>query len=264
MKRYFWPALHSLVLVVTLIMNYLSGTGYFNNKTVGSVSNQFDSLFQPAGYALSIWGFIYLGLIAFVVYQWVAWMKDLPGKLGVSGVGLIIANLSNAIWVYAWLNQMLALSVVLMLMLLISLIHYTVVNKLELNDDPLLIIFFIWWPVAFYLGWIVTASVANVSIYLLSIGWKGLGLGPVTWTLIMIAVATFIYLFLVFKRNMRESALVGIWALIALTVARWEGYSLIAYSSLTCAIILFVAAGFHGSRNKNTAPHLKMKRGEWK
>lgn len=55
-------------LVFTIVFNYLSNTGIFNGKTIANVSDQYQNLFTPAGYAFSIWGFIYLLLIGFVFY----------------------------------------------------------------------------------------------------------------------------------------------------------------------------------------------------
>src|SRR5690606_41017164 len=54
---------NGLALLATIFINYLSNTGKINNTTIGEVSNQYNSLFTPAGYAFSIWGFIYLLLL---------------------------------------------------------------------------------------------------------------------------------------------------------------------------------------------------------
>jgi hypothetical protein len=58
-----------LALIITLIINYLSNTGIFNGNTMATVSARYQNFFTPAGYAFSIWGVIYLGLAAFVIYQ---------------------------------------------------------------------------------------------------------------------------------------------------------------------------------------------------
>ena len=60
---------NGIALVSTIIINYLSNTGAINNTTIGEVSNSMNSLFTPAGYAFAIWGFIYLLLIGFIIYQ---------------------------------------------------------------------------------------------------------------------------------------------------------------------------------------------------
>ncbi len=58
-----------IALLITLAINYLSNTGIFNGNTMATVSARYQNYFTPAGYAFSIWGVIYLGLLAFVIYQ---------------------------------------------------------------------------------------------------------------------------------------------------------------------------------------------------
>lgn len=60
---------NGLALGSTIFINYLSNTGFMNNTTIGEVSNNYSSLFTPAGYTFSIWGIIYLLLLAFAIYQ---------------------------------------------------------------------------------------------------------------------------------------------------------------------------------------------------
>ncbi|MCB0053594.1 MAG: hypothetical protein KDE24_29085 [Caldilinea sp.] len=55
------------VIVVTLATIAINGlaTGLpLNGQSTGEISDRFPSLFTPAGYVFSIWGVIYLGLLA--------------------------------------------------------------------------------------------------------------------------------------------------------------------------------------------------------
>jgi len=47
---------------------------------------------------------------------------------------------------------------------------------MELWDAPISVIAFLWWPFVFYSGWVTVASIANVSSYLVKIGWDGFGI----------------------------------------------------------------------------------------
>ena len=60
---------NGVALVFTIVMNYLSNTGIFNGNTMQTVSDNYRNFFTPAGYAFSIWGVIYLGLLGFVFYR---------------------------------------------------------------------------------------------------------------------------------------------------------------------------------------------------
>src|SRR5690606_23994053 len=100
----------------------------------------------------------------------------------------------------------------------ISLIRIILKTNMERWDAPVKIIAFTWWPICLYSGWITVALIANVSAYLTKIGWDGMGLSEVTWTIILIAVTVAINLLMIARRNMREFALVGVWGLVALYV----------------------------------------------
>lgn len=263
MKQTVYLMLNSLTLIFALAMNYLSNTVAFGGKTVGEVSAMYENLFTPAGYAFAIWGLIYILLIAFTVFQWYAWLYlRQDHELKKTGLWFAIGNIANGLWIYAWLNSYLGVSIILMLILLISLIILTFRLRLEIWDAPLRIIAFVWWPVCIYLGWITVATVANFSAFFVSIGWDGGFLSETTWTVVMIAVATFIYIFLIFYRNMREAAMVGVWALIAIAVKQWELNTAIVYAAIIDSAILLIYVGIHGFKNRKASPLWKIKRGE--
>jgi hypothetical protein len=263
MKQMAYLLLNTFTLIFALVMNYLSGTGAFDGKTVGEVSALYENLFTPAGYAFAIWGLIYLLLIAFTGFQWYNWLKNQQDhELNKTGFWFTLANISNGLWIYAWLNSFLGISILLMLLLLISLIVLAFQLRLEIWDAPLRIIVFVWWPISIYLGWITVATVANFSAYFVSIGWDGGFFSEITWTIIMIIVATIIYMLLIYFRNMREAVIVGVWALVAIAVKQWELNTGIVYAAITASAILFLYVAIHGFKNRKTSPLLKIKRGE--
>ncbi len=255
---------NTISLIFALVMNALAGSGVFNGKSVGDVSAQYDTLFTPAGYAFAIWGLIYLLLILFVGYQWFEWIKyKQDTNLKKTGFWFAISNLANGFWIFAWLTDFIGISVILILILLLALIVLTVRLRLETWDAPLRIIAFVWWPVCIYIGWIIVASVANISAFLVSLNWNGSFLPADTWTIVMISAATLIYLLLIYFRNMREAAMVGVWALIAIAVRQWQEHQSIVVVAIVAAVILLLAVAVHGFKNRNTSPLVKMKRGEY-
>ncbi len=253
---------NTLTLIFALVLNGLAGSGVFNGKSVGDISARYDTLIAPAGYAFAIWGIIYLLLILFVGYQWYAWLRDRDDTaLKQTGFWFALGNIANGLWIVAWLNEYMGISVLLIFILLFSLIMLTLRLRLEIWDAPLRTIVFVWWPICIYLGWIVVASVANVAAYLVSLNWQGGFLSPATWTVIMIAVATVIYLLLIFTRNMREAALVGIWAFIAIAVRQWSVHDGIVFAALAGAGILLIVVSWHGYKNRATSPFKKLSQG---
>jgi hypothetical protein len=254
---------NTLSLVFALLINGLAGSGVFGGKSVGDVSARYDTLITPAGYAFAIWGLIYLLLLLFVGYQWYAWLRNREDiALKQTGPWFALGNIANGLWIVVWLNEYLGLSVLLIFILLFSLIMLTIRLRLETWDAPVRIIAFVWWPICLYLGWIVLASVANVTVYLVSVNWEGGFLSPLAWALIMIGIATAIYLLLVFTRNMREAALVGIWAFIAIAVRQGARHPEIAYTALGASAILLIVISWHGYKNRATSPLKKLQRRE--
>ncbi|MEJ2595051.1 MAG: hypothetical protein P8100_07980 [bacterium] len=263
MKQYILLTLNTLTLILTLIVNFLSGSGAIGGKTIGEVSAQNETLVTPAGYAFSIWGIIYLLLIAYVSYQWYDWIRHKSDhELKKANVWFMLSNVFNSSWIYFWLNGYLGLSVIVMFMLLVSLIILTIRLRLETWDAPVRIIFFVWWPICIYLGWIIAASVANTAIYLKSIPWEGFGIPENIWAVVMIIIAALIYIFLIFTRNLREAAGVGIWAFVAIAVKQKGTYPEVVVTAVIMSVILFLLIAYHGYKNQNTSPFKKIARGE--
>jgi len=71
-----------------------------------------------------------------------------------------------------------------MIIILFSLIWINrEIRKVSLTDKEYL---FIRLPFSIYFGWITVATIANATVYLVSIGWNGFGLDPVWWTVIIL------------------------------------------------------------------------------
>src|SRR5690606_9638930 len=52
----------------TIIFHHPSRTGIIDGKAIRDVSNQYNTSIPPPGYAVSIWGLIYVLLFAFVSF----------------------------------------------------------------------------------------------------------------------------------------------------------------------------------------------------
>jgi hypothetical protein len=156
-----------------------------------------------------------------------------------------LGNLANGLWIVVWLNEQMGLSVLLILILLFSLIQLAVRLQIGKQRASLQTIILVWAPVCIYLGWIVVASVANISVFLVSIGWQGGFLQEMGWAIIMILTATGIYLALLKTRNMKLPAVVGIWALVAIAQKQWQLNNEIVYVALAASAILLVSLVIH-------------------
>jgi len=247
--------LNTLTFVAVLVVNYLGSTGTLNGQSVADVSHRLDSLFTPADYAFSIWGFIYLWLAGFVAFQWYSLVKKRDeAVIEQCDIWFMLANVFNGMWVLAWVNNLPGLALAIMLALLFSLVRLVQRFRMEMWDAPVRIIVFVWWPISWYIGWIITATLANAASFLTSMGWNTVLFTPVAWTVIMVVVATLVYLMLIRYRNMREAALVGVWALVAIANRQWGINHDIALTAVISAAVLFVAAAAHGYNNRHSTP----------
>jgi hypothetical protein len=95
-------------------------------------------------------------------------------------------------------------------------------------------------PFSVYLGWITIASIANVSVTLVSAGWDGFGIGQETWAALIIIIALLITLLVVATRKDVAFGLVIMWALAGIAVKQ-SGNSNIVMIAETGAIITAIA-----------------------
>lgn len=228
-------------LIITVIINYLSNTGIFNNNTMARVSARYQNLFTPAGYAFSIWGLIYLGVFAFIIYQSRSLFKKNANDAIVIKTGwwFILSCIANCVWVLAWLYEYTGLSVLIMLVLLVCLLRIvSSANKIQSDDK---IKAFVIWPFSIYTGWICVALVANVAAWLTKMQWDGFGISETSWAIIMICAAGAILLFVAWNYAMPGFSLVGAWALVAISVADWNKDRLVAQAAIGVSIILLVS-----------------------
>lgn len=110
---------------------------------------------------------------------------------------------------------------------------------------------FLWLPFIIYGGWLTVACIANVTTVLIKINWGAWGISPTIWTLFMIGIATSVNLLVTWRRNLSEFALVGAWALTAISVANWEQQEAIKWIALTMAGLLVLSATFHMLKRGN-------------
>lgn len=234
------------VIVITLLtisVNGLANALPLNGIETGQISDNFPTLFTPSGYVFAIWGVIYLGLLAYMVYQALPSQRTNP-RLRAIGWWYVLGNVANTIWIFAWHWLQFLPSLGLIVVLLISLIM-AYLRLAPARQTPGLVSRGERWtthlPFSIYLGWVSVATVANSAVYLASIGFDGGFLSPAVWTVILLLVATGLGLF--FLRGWRDVAYVGvlIWAFIGIAVNQSE-VALVSWTAAGLAALLAVLA----------------------
>jgi hypothetical protein len=206
-----------LTVILALGVNILATTLPLNGQSTGEISDRFQVYFVPAGYVFSIWGLIYLGWIAFTIFQLQASQRENP-RLRRLGYLFALSNLANAAWLFCWHYNQFGLSVLVML----ALLGLLIASYLRLNVNRSSVSRVEYWSVdalfSVYLGWITVATVANITDWLYFAGWDGFGIPAQTWAVIMLAVASLLGLAMAITRRDVGYLSVLVWAFIGIAV----------------------------------------------
>ena len=210
-----------LAFIFMIAINTLAVTLPLGGRETGAISDMYPNLFVPAGYAFSIWSLIYTTLLIFIIIQakgLFSKSQSAPEYVTTIGWWFAISCLANGGWMISWHYLQLGLSVLLMILLLFSLI--TVYNRLKIGLSQPTAPFFSRLPFSIYFGWITVALIANITAFLVSIGWNGFGISEIAWMIVMLFIATGITTFLFWQR--KDIAYIGviIWAFVAILSKR--------------------------------------------
>jgi benzodiazapine receptor len=224
----------------TVIVNSLAGsTTLIGGVNTAQISDSNPTLITPAGYVFSIWGIIYVLLGVFVIFQALPSQKEKEYTKKIGWL-FVLSSIINIAWLFLWQYKLLSLSVILMFLLLATLI--LIYLRLGIGKSPVTLRekLAIHVPFSVYLGWITIASIANVSVTLVSVNWNGFGISQEIWAILIIVVALLIALLVVATRKDIAYGLVIVWALTGIAVKQ-SGNQNIAMLTEASAIIVLLA-----------------------
>lgn len=227
---------------LTVLVNGLAGsTTILGGKLTAEISDANPTLITPAGYVFSIWGVIYVLLGIFVVFQ------ALPSQKGEDyqkriGWLFVLSSLLNIGWLFLWQFEYLSLSVVLMFLILLTLITIYLRLRIGKSTVSLREKLAVHLPFQVYLGWITIASIANVSVTLVSMGWDGFGISQETWATLIVIVALLITLLVITTRNDVAYGLVIIWAFVGIAVKQSGNQNIVTLTEISAIIVAIALA----------------------
>jgi hypothetical protein len=218
-----------VVLVSALVAVALAafGSGAFGGTSVsdaaGGALSATATTVAPATTAFSIWSVIYLGLIAYAVYQ------ALPRQRAVTrhrrlGYWVAASMLLNAGWLFAavqlgsvWLGAAVIVVLLLVLARIFVICFHTASGgwvDAVVTDGTM----------GLYLGWVSVATVANIAAGLVDAGFDGFALPAGFWSAVVLGVAALVGVAIAFAGRGRIAPALSLsWGLSWIAVGRLVG-----------------------------------------
>jgi len=231
MQRF--KAIATLLAAIAFLLSPFFSSG-FNGFSAGQFPiPQVDPPVQPAGYAFSIWGLIYLALLAGSVYglfkraehsEWDAARWPLIASLVVGAAWIPIAN-----------RSVFGATILIWIMLITAVLALLAAGK----DDRL-------WlrsPIALYAGWLTAASSVSIGLMLAGYGWLGGTSAALLCIVLALAIAVTVQLA---RADTPEYSLAVIWALVGVIVSNTDPLNWPVLGLSAVGIIALVGVAFKG------------------
>jgi hypothetical protein len=229
--RWLLPVAVAACLYVNYIYNAHPPTGALSN---GAMSARHPTLLTPAGYAFSIWGVIFSGLVAYTIWQMRprVWQTPLPARLTPV---LTLAVLATTSWTLAFSYELIGLSLLVMLIILVLLaLAYARTRPLVLTGAAPA------WPTWFlslYLGWIMLATVLNMIFGLRdALGWQWPAEAVLPGSLLLAVLAATIALLLAWRARDPLLPLPVAWGLVGAWVAQHGPLPDVVFSAMGASL----------------------------
>lgn len=234
------------VSAVAAIIGSFIGSGAAGGTQIQNASNgalSADStLIAPGGPAFTIWSVIYLGLVAYAVWQFLPPQKT-EQRHRLLGYPVAASLLLNAAWILSVQFDLLPLSVPIIVILL-AVLAYIFVLILRHRPTNTVDAIITDGTMGLYLGWVCVATAANISAVLVAAGFNGFGVNPNAWAVFVLAVAAAVGIALaVYGKGRLAPAASLSWGLAWVAFARFNGDLLstpAAIAAMVGAIVVVV------------------------
>lgn len=223
-------------IAVPMVQN-LAGLGL----TQAEFAADGNSTLRVAGYAFSIWGLIYLGLLAYAVRQALPQTGEstLVNRMGWPSA---VAFFGIGLWIVVAALDLKAASVIIIFAALIALLapllaYSGAVRGLGRTDrDRLLLV----WPLSALAGWLTVAAPLNLITTLTALQALPQALSPDGWAMIAVVATTGVALAVTARLRTLAYPLPTAWGLLGAFVAEQTEKPAVAFTALAAAVVLLV------------------------
>lgn len=230
-----------LAALVDVGLNGLAGAGVLFSTPTGAVSDANPTGVTPTGWAFSIWGVIFLGVLVFAAWQ------AAPSRRGVRhdrlGAPFVAANVLNGLWQIPWLTGHLGVAALVLFGIVASLVWlYVRLDALGPRGGER-------WalgvPTSLFLAWVTVAAPLNAAVWLRSLGWDSAG---TFWPIVVVLVVAGIGVWLLRRTGDVAMAAVFLWAYAGIYAAHPDRATLV-FALAAGALALVVAAVLGAQRH---------------
>jgi hypothetical protein len=194
---------------------------------------------QPAGFAFSIWGLIYLGLIAHALFGFVGRKTD-PDWDTVRPY-LALSVFVGALWLWIAPYFPITATFGIWLMLIAAIIA---IMRINVARDPWLL----GTPIAIYAGWLTAAANVSLGVIIAGYGWLTDTQSAAAMLALVLAITVMVQLR---RPQLPAYGLTVIWALFGIAWVNWTANFTV--SVLAIAGMVIMAITIMGARRKVTA-----------
>lgn len=202
---------------------------------------QRNSAVQPAGWAFSIWGLIYLGLIIHATFGVFKYNNDTAWDAG--RLALLISLAVGTIWLPVALVSPIWATILIWVMLITSLAS---LYQSE-GASPSWIAR---WPVALYAGWLSAASFVSIGLLLAGYGF----VGEMTAAIIALVLATAFSAFNGYRLKSWPYGAAVTWGFTAIAIANIGESQIVTIAAGIAALFIL---GLSVRRNETSAATIK-------
>lgn len=173
MNRTRTAVINLIFLILTLVVNGLGAAGVINGLSQKEISDKYITIITPSPSTFSIWSVIYTLLIISLIVM-ILKKKDEYYQKAIDEISLLY-RLScgfNIVWIvlFSYLQILLSSIFIFGFLITLSLLSIRLVKIHEKNRFLLPLTF------GLYTGWLMIATVVNISASLVKLEWSGFGI----------------------------------------------------------------------------------------
>jgi hypothetical protein len=158
-----FAAINALVFLVQTVVVFGSNARLFGGRTNKEISEQHKSLATPAGWAFSIWAFIYLGEFIALAYICAAPSSEL---VAAASPAWVVGNVLQAAWAIAFAREQISLAAILLTGIAVAIVQCerALANGESSEQLTTLGHAVLTWPIGLHAGWVCAAAIVSWNV----------------------------------------------------------------------------------------------------